>query len=612
MFRLRNASQSLRENAHARVRRAVIETLEGRQLMHAGHEHLNTPFYGTPFAVGGSTTPVTIQAEDYDLGGQGIAYHDTNPTNVWGQYRTGTDAGVDIKSHASGQYRISDAYEGEWVVYSINVLQAGVYTLDLRLSNADPNAKLHVEADGVDVTGAVTVPDTNNFNTMATVSRQVTLAEGETVLKLAFDVGAGPTRSVAGVDWLRLTLVEPASNEPPTAPSDADALAISSSQIRVRWVDNADNEDGYRVYRKQGTGGTWALVDTVAANETEFIDNGLAPDTEYIYRVAAFNEAGPSDFSNEDGSTTHAGAPQGTTITWQTVAPSPVKRAESNGAVVNGKLYVFGGLYLEGDRILAMKRSDVYDPATNKWTRIADCPDKVTHSGIVVVGDTIWLIGGYFGDHPGPAGKKVLKYNTTNNTWSRGPDLPFSRGAGGAALVNNKIHFFGGMGYDRTWESNSHWVLDLNNQGAGWKTAAAMPNARNHTSGAAVNGFVYCIGGQWGQEENQVAQRDVHRYDPTTDTWTKVAELPTVRSHTNASTFVMNNKIVILGGETGYGEGLRNVTVFDPLTNTFTEMSPLPEKRSTSVAGVLPDGRIITATGNTPNPSVETYIGTIS
>jgi N-acetylneuraminic acid mutarotase len=137
-------------------------------------------------------------------------------------------------------------------------------------------------------------------------------------------------------------------------------------------------------------------------------------------------------------------------------------------------------------------------------------------------------------------------------------------------------------------------------------------NPRNHTSGAAVGGYVYCIGGQYNQEENQIAQRDIHRYDPTTDTWEKVAELPTVRSHTNASTFVWNNKIMIIGGETGFGEGLRNVTVFDPITNTFTEMSPLPEARSTSVAGVLPDGRLISATGNTPSPSVETYIGTIS
>ncbi|MGB7158838.1 MAG: kelch repeat-containing protein, partial [Tepidisphaeraceae bacterium] len=403
----------------------------------------------------------------------------------------------------------------------------------------------------------------------------------------------------------------PAPTDPPAAPSGADATALSATQVRVRWTDNSDNEGGFRIYRKLGDDGTYELIAEAPANETEYVDNGLQPGTHYVYKVLAHNVVGESAFSNEDGSTTFASNPVGTDIDWDTVAPNPVARAESNGAVVNGKLYVLGGLYVENGKILAMKRSDVYDPATNTWTRIKDCPDKVTHSGVVVVGDTIWLVGGYFGDHPGPGGKKVWKYNTTTDTWSRGPDLPNSRGAGGAALLNNKIYFFGGMGHDRTWESASHWVLDLNNQSAGWVSKAPLPNPRNHTTGIAINGYVYCIGGQYGQEEDQIAQRDVHRYDPATDTWQKVADLPTVRSHINSSTFAWNGKIMIIGGETGFGQVMRNVTVFDPLTNTTYEMDPLPAARSTSVAGVLPDGRIISATGNSPNPTTTTWIGTI-
>jgi hypothetical protein len=41
-------------------------------------------------------------------------------------------------------------------------------------------------------------------------------------------------------------------------------------------------------------------------------------------------------------------------------------------------------------------------------------------------------------------------------------------------------------------------------------------------------------------------------------------------------------------------------------------MSPLPFGRSTSVAGVLPDGRLISATGNSPVESTTTWIGTVS
>lgn len=594
---LRRRFNSLREKAHVALGRAVIETLEGRQLMHAGHDHFNVKVDFQP----SQETPVAGYVADV-----GLTYDDRGNGHTYGWSKSHTDDARDRDSSRSPDERfdtfITMNSNATWEI----ALPNGTY--DVRIGAGDALSWVN-RYYAVDVEGTLALdfqPTRDDRFVEGVVT--VTVTDGKLTLSEGED---GHLNNLGFID-IAAADDGPAPTEPPAAPSDADAEPLSATQVRLRWQDNAGNEDGYRVFRRLGSGETWSFEGELSANEIEFVDNGLSPDTSYVYRVQAFNDAGESAFSNEDGATTHDSAPTGTTISWDAVAPSPINRAESNGAVVNGKLYVLGGLYVDDGEILATTRSDVYDPATNTWSRIEDCPDKVTHSGIVVVGDTIWLIGGYFGDHPGPGGKKVWKYDTSSDSWSRGPDLPFSRGAGGAALLNNQIHFFGGMGYDRTWESSSHWVLDLSNQGAGWKSRAPLINARNHTSGAAVNGYVYCIGGQWGQEEDQIAQRDIDRYDPATDTWEKVAELPTVRSHVNASTFVMNGKIVILGGETGYDQGLRNVTVFDPLTNTTYEMSPLPEARSTSVAGVLPDGRIITATGNTPMPSAHTYIGTIS
>jgi hypothetical protein len=196
-----------------------VETLESRQLLAA-----QAPYLGAPFAVGSS--PVTIQAEDYDIGGEGVSYHDTNANNVGNLYRTGPDEAVDIKSQASGQYRISDAYVGEWIEYTLDVQQSGNYTLDLRLSNSDPNAKLHVEVDNVDVTGAITVPDTNSFNTFTTVTQTIALTAGPRVLRVSMDVGAGPTASVAGIDWLRLTRIEDPAPPP-------QSLVVSKSSLTV-------------------------------------------------------------------------------------------------------------------------------------------------------------------------------------------------------------------------------------------------------------------------------------------------------------------------------------------------------------------------------------------
>jgi N-acetylneuraminic acid mutarotase len=586
-----------RARAQSVVRQAVIETLEGRQLMHAGHDHFNA---NVDFQL--TATPIW-PGYVADLG---ATFADRGNGFVYGWSKSHADTARDRNSTKSPDNRydtfITMKGGAKWEIEVPN----GEY--DVRVAAGDAitwvSRRYDINVEGVRAFDFV--PTSANRFVEGTVT--VTVTDGRLTL----------TNGVNGynnnLDFVEITThgdgEEPPPETLPANPTNAVADGISVSQARVTWSDNADNEDGYRIYRKLGDGGTYALVGTVDPNETEFLDNGLAANSTYIYRVVAFNALGESGFSNEDSATTFASAPSGTTIDWQTVAPSPIKRAEALGGVVNGKLYVLGGLFSSNGKILATTRCDVYDPATNTWKQLKNAPEKLTHAGTVIVGDTIWLVGGYVGDHPGPGTRHVWKYNTSNDTWSRGPDLPFSRGAGGAAIVNNTIYFFGGMNYDRTWSADTAWGLNLANQGAGWVKKANFINPRNHTSAVAIGGYVYAIGGQYAQEEHQVAQREIDRYDPVADKWEKVADLPTVRSHILSSTFVMNGKLVIIGGETAYNTVVRNVTMWDPTTNTFTELTPLPAGRSTSVAGVLPDGRLISSTGNNPNESTTTWIGT--
>src|SRR5215213_3711606 len=87
--------------------------------------------------------------------------------------------------------------------------------------------------------------------------------------------------------------------------------------------------------------------------------------------------------------------PTTTLFSWQTKAPAPLQRFEAQGVAVDGKLYVFGGF--TSNFLTATTRSDVYDPATNSWTRIADLPDQITHAHAVADGNSIWLMGGLIG-----------------------------------------------------------------------------------------------------------------------------------------------------------------------------------------------------------------------
>ncbi len=90
----------------------------------------------------------------------------------------------------------------------------------------------------------------------------------------------------------------------PIAPTNLAAAVISSSQINLGWTDNSSNELGFILERKTGSTGTWTDRDTLAANVVEFHDTYLSPNTQYYYRITAYNSGGESAYSNETTATT--------------------------------------------------------------------------------------------------------------------------------------------------------------------------------------------------------------------------------------------------------------------------------------------------------------------
>lgn len=290
-----------------------------------------------------------------------------------------------------------------------------------------------------------------------------------------------------------------------------------------------------------------------------------------------------------------------TLFSWRTIDPAPLERFEAQGAVADGKLYVFGGFFTHD--MATTKRVDVYDPANGRWSRLADLPEPLTHTPVVVDGATIYLVGGFVGDHPGPSTSHVWKYHIPSNTWSAGPDLPTPRGASAAVLLGRALHVFGGSnrvaGAIDHGDEADHFVLDLD-RGTNWTRAAPLPNPRNHLGAAVLGGRIYAIGGQHGRDESRANQQQVDVYDPANDRWTRAAPLPEPRGHISASTIVLHNRIVVLGGTVNGGSnGLasEDVLSYDPLSDTWLDLPALPAARKSPVAGVI-DGQIVVATGN--------------
>jgi len=145
---------------------------------------------GSPYGGTAVALPGTVQAENYDTGGQGVAYNLAAVNGSADSYRTD---GVDLETttDTGGGYDVGWTATGQWFTYTVNAASAGTYTVGLRL--ASPNGVtdgLHIaNAAGTNLSGAVNVPATGDWQAWTTVTATVTLPAGQQTLTVYQDNG---------------------------------------------------------------------------------------------------------------------------------------------------------------------------------------------------------------------------------------------------------------------------------------------------------------------------------------------------------------------------------------------------------------------------------------
>jgi len=142
-----------------------------------------SPFGGAPWPI-----PGTIAACDYDLGGEGIAYHDTSLTNRGGYYRLDETVGVEDTEDTVGLYDVAYTTDGEWLKYTVDAATSGTYTVGLRIATTEAGGLCHLEdGSGNVLTGSIAVPATGGWQKWGTVYASAPLHAGRQTIKLVFD-----------------------------------------------------------------------------------------------------------------------------------------------------------------------------------------------------------------------------------------------------------------------------------------------------------------------------------------------------------------------------------------------------------------------------------------
>jgi len=455
------------------------------------------------------TLPGTLEAENYDKGGEGVAYHDTDAANVGGTYRTTEGVDVESTTDTGGGYAVGAIKAGEWTEYTVDVPTAGKYDIGIRFGSGSNGGRAHVELNGTNVSGTINLPGTGDWENWTTVwVSNVTLAAVTNgVLRLSMDATNGG--DIGNVN-----------------------------QIMVRSAVTS-------------TPATW-----------------------------------PSS--------------------WSTGASAPEGRFEATTVVFNDKLYAFGGFKDNQWRVL--RDYEVYDPATNKWTKLGTLPVGMaeTHLGATTDGTYMYFAGGLAGDYqntdpPQVTKDQVYRYDPAANTWTQIATLPAPRGAGGLALVGRELHYIGGFPEDNFSNPGTHWVYNLDTKA--WTTAPSMPDPKDHFSTVVLNGQIYCLGGEHGHHELHDQSVTAHRYDPVTQTWTTLANAPTPKSHDEGATFVSDGKIIMAGGQIDTSNAIQQptnqVVAYDPTTDRWSTIGALPAARQGASIQRIGTKVIVTLGGTT-------------
>ncbi|MBI3883953.1 MAG: putative Ig domain-containing protein, partial [Sphingobacteriales bacterium] len=170
-----------------------------------------TPYLGTAWAI-----PGKIEAENYDNGGEGLAYHDNETLNQGGQQRT--TEGVDVENSADGTFNVGWTSAGEWLKYTVNVASTGTYTLDARIASPNTGKSLHVEIDGITV-ATVAIPNTTGWQTYQTAS----------VTTSSITAGIHIMRIYMDTDGFNINYVNFTLNAPPSVTSASTASGTTGT-----------------------------------------------------------------------------------------------------------------------------------------------------------------------------------------------------------------------------------------------------------------------------------------------------------------------------------------------------------------------------------------------
>lgn len=273
---------------------------------------------------------------------------------------------------------------------------------------------------------------------------------------------------------------------------------------------------------------------------------------------------------------------------WATQAPAPFAVLDASGAAIDGKFYAVGGKNSSGHLNTLL----IYDPAANTWSQGPNLPSEaVENPAVTAINGKLYVFGGSTAPFSGAVANATV-YDPAVNSWTQLADMPTARGGVTAQAINGLIYVIGGMNE----QGASLNVVEVYNPATNsWQVAPPLTYVRDNPGSAVLDGKIYVFGGRNRQANGttiQGAMVTVEMFNPATNTWTEMTPMPTGRRAMSVG--VIDGKAQVAGGELSQNSTsgvFEQNEEYDPATNTWRPLTNMPSPKhgaaATTINGTL-------------------------
>ena len=264
-----------------------------------------------------------------------------------------------------------------------------------------------------------------------------------------------------------------------------------------------------------------------------------------------------------------------------------VMKPQNNRSIKTGlpfTVLLAGRLFLASISGQDLSPCEFQDPG-DPWDTLHPLPSHIAGHAMTTLNGKIYVMGGGF-DVRGSDGSsiwlnynEILEYDPVSDIWNSIGTLSHGMENATTCSIEDRIYLFQG----RSILAGNILFYGLESYDPGtdtWETLSNYPEMLSISSLCVMDGMIYVSGGT---PDMDTVSNITYKYNPLNDTWTRLADMNTARAfHVMEA---VNGKIYVIGGlpeflNSGIGvyqpDGMREAEMYDPATDTWTVIENLP------------------------------------